>query len=1071
MATTGNTFNTLDLTIGQVQNLAPQGQAETGVNAGISLTTADTGIVLNSGGVIKGGQTAFNTGNGFFLGYTGAQYKVSIGDPSGQHITWDGSNVVISANTGTFAGNLVVSGDLTVNGTTTTLNTQNLQVEDKNIILNYGTGDTSASVNGAGITIQDAVNSSTDATILWDASTDTFDFSHPVDITGNIVVSGTVDGRDVATDGTKLDGIEASADVTDATNVTAAGALMDSELTSIASVKALNQGVATTDSPTFAGLTTTANVSFGDNDKAVFGAGSDLQIYHDGSNSRIHDTGTGNLILRGSHFKIEDAEGFDFLSAIDEGDGGTVRLFHDASEKLKTKSTGIDVTGVIITDGMTTSADINFGDNDKAVFGAGSDLQIYHDGSHSYIEDAAGTGNLKLRTNTLRIENAAGSELSATFVEDGAVTLYNDNTARLATTSTGIDVTGVITTDGLTTSADINFGDDDKAVFGAGTDLEIFHESSTGRSFIKETGSDEFRILGSDIRIKNGGDSKTFMQMTDGGSVAIRHNDATKFETSSSGINVTGTAVTDGLTVDGSATITTADNTTQLTLKSTDDDAAVGPRMDFSRRTASPADNDLTGQMRFRADNDAAELTNYAIISSSIVDASDGTEDGGLEIFTKVAGTDRSRVKFNSTGATFNDDQQDLDFRIASDDSSHLFFADAQLDQVNIGGSVNYSSKLAVITDDNSINLSLVSTDEDSNIGPKLSLRRDSASPANSDSLGRIQFTGDNNAGQNTIFGQITAILEDVTDGAEDGTLDVNTIVDGTSRSRLKIRSTESVFNEGSQNIDFRVESDGNTNMLFVDAENDRIGVGTNSPDSMLHVSGGGNEKIILEQSSAPRQNYIGINTGDNLEIAADEDNLGSGSSIRFRVDASEKARITENGHFISGSDGGSDLGKSDTRWQNLYLSGGAYIGGTGSSNYLDDYEEGTFTFTLHDASSGGNASSTTSTGDYTKVGRLVTLSIRVRNNVSTTGMTANNTLHFDLPFTSSSNNRSTGSVVTSQVDFSTGRIGVAPVISAGAARGSFQTIQNGGDRGSLKVSALTDGVSDFHSLTIQYIT
>jgi len=73
----------------------------------------------------------------------------------------------------------------------------------------------------------------------------------------NIVMatSSTVDGRDVSVDGTKLDGIEASADVTDTANVTAAGALMDSELTAIASVKALNQGVATTDSPAFAGLT------------------------------------------------------------------------------------------------------------------------------------------------------------------------------------------------------------------------------------------------------------------------------------------------------------------------------------------------------------------------------------------------------------------------------------------------------------------------------------------------------------------------------------------------------------------------------------------------------------------------------------------------------------------------------------------------------------------------------------------------------------------------------------------------------------------------------------------------
>lgn len=75
-------------------------------------------------------------------------------------------------------GNLTVTGDLTVNGTTTTLNTATLDVEDKNITLNFGAGDTSASANGAGITIQDAVDASTDATILWDATNDEFDFSH-----------------------------------------------------------------------------------------------------------------------------------------------------------------------------------------------------------------------------------------------------------------------------------------------------------------------------------------------------------------------------------------------------------------------------------------------------------------------------------------------------------------------------------------------------------------------------------------------------------------------------------------------------------------------------------------------------------------------------------------------------------------------------------------------------------------------------------------------------------------------------------------------------------------------------
>ena len=81
-------------------------------------------------------------------------------------------------------GDVTVGGNLTVNGTTTTLNTATLNVEDKNIVLNYASGDTSSTADGAGITIQDAVNSSTDATISWDASDDRFDFSHMINVQG-----------------------------------------------------------------------------------------------------------------------------------------------------------------------------------------------------------------------------------------------------------------------------------------------------------------------------------------------------------------------------------------------------------------------------------------------------------------------------------------------------------------------------------------------------------------------------------------------------------------------------------------------------------------------------------------------------------------------------------------------------------------------------------------------------------------------------------------------------------------------------------------------------------------------
>jgi hypothetical protein len=114
-------------------------------------------------------------------------------------------------------------------------------------------------------------------------------------------------------------------------------------------------------------------------------------------------------------------------------------------------STAAAITGTTITGtSFVSSGDMTFGDNDKAIFGAGSDLKLYHTGSHSYI-DENGTGNLYIGSNNGAGVYIQGSgETLASFVDDGAVTLYHDNAAKLATTSTGIDVTGTVTADGLT---------------------------------------------------------------------------------------------------------------------------------------------------------------------------------------------------------------------------------------------------------------------------------------------------------------------------------------------------------------------------------------------------------------------------------------------------------------------------------------------------------------------------------------------------------------------------------------------------------------------------------------------
>lgn len=115
----------------------------------------------------------------------------------------------------------------------------------------------------------------------------------------NISVTGTVDGRDVAADGVKLDTIETNADVTDFTNVQAAGALMDSELANIDAVKDLNQGVSTTDSPTFVDTTLTGTLK-GPSNFVI-----DPSVHGD-------DTGTviiaGNLTVRGLTTSVNSTE-------------------------------------------------------------------------------------------------------------------------------------------------------------------------------------------------------------------------------------------------------------------------------------------------------------------------------------------------------------------------------------------------------------------------------------------------------------------------------------------------------------------------------------------------------------------------------------------------------------------------------------------------------------------------------------------------------------------------------------------------------------------------------------------
>ena len=176
---------------------------------------------------------------------------------------------------------------------------------------------------------------------------------------------------------------------------------------------------------------------------------------------------------------------------------------------------------------------LEFADSAKATFGADADLQIFHDASNSIIRDS-GTGKLALDGSTVEIRKNDGTDVMAQFVEDGAVSLYHDNSVKLATTATGITVTGSIALDGL------HLDDSEKLTFGnsSSPDLEIFHDANN--SFISDIGTGSLVISGNEVKIQNAANDEVMAQFTQDGAATLLFNNATKFATDAECVNVTG---------------------------------------------------------------------------------------------------------------------------------------------------------------------------------------------------------------------------------------------------------------------------------------------------------------------------------------------------------------------------------------------------------------------------------------------------------------------------------------------------------------------------------------------------
>ena len=366
-----------------------------------------------------------------------------------------------------------------------------------------------------------------------------------LNVTGNITVSGTVDGVDIAALNTTVSNI-----TTDLVSDT---------------------------SPQLGGeLQTNGNdISFADDDRATFGAGDDLRIYHNGSHSYIDEAGTGNLYVR--------SEGLVQLGTITGTEtclnayaNGAVVLYYDNSKKLDTYADGVrissdgntgrlvladtngnfawqltgfdagsagsggrgvfqDANGGMVLDMRASGSNIHSyntiklngagtADNLKVTFGAGDDLQIYHDGSNSYIDNH--TGDLNIRGNGDDIFlKPVDTEVALKAVPNGGVELYYDNTKHFETRSDGVIISGRLSTSN--TGAFMTLSDSSPYGF-------IIDQSASRNITI--------RTDGDNINLNQRTNGEYYIRCIKDTDVKVFYDGSQKLGTTSTGVSITGRA-------------------------------------------------------------------------------------------------------------------------------------------------------------------------------------------------------------------------------------------------------------------------------------------------------------------------------------------------------------------------------------------------------------------------------------------------------------------------------------------------------------------------------------------------
>ena len=721
--------------------------------------------------------------------------------------------------------------------------------------------------------------------------------------------------------------------------------------------------------------TLTGDLTFPDNEKAIFGTGGDLEIYHDTSASNIINT-TGDLIIADTSGDVRIQGKYGENSIVANNDG-SVELYYDNVKKFETTASGAKISGSTGDAVLLLEADT--GNNDEA--------------DNAYIEFSQDGGGVSAKSgigvdgnNRYNIHTTTGSGTTYFDIHGGEETrLYYGTNVKLETLTNGASVNGTLYVN-PTLAVQSSSGFASIEVGGpSGAFIDLKSPNSDDYDFRLITYGTSGVLATDDLHLKNKAQNKDYLDATDAGAVNIYYDNVKKFETTST-----------GATVSGDLTLTKSSGDTKLYIEADSDNDTEGDnafiifKQDGGLETSAvwtgnfggSNDNALNltnsgqygGGIRFgtTATNGAWEtatermridrhgdITTFGTNGNIVFDYSADTlnfddnmfakfgDSGDLRIwhsgtnsFIQEGGTgdlyiQSATVNITDTSSTpsgkfidggavelYHNGNKKFETRSGgvtitgnlqfaethgSDGNTQIFTEqsvssqttlvlqtgddattnnedDVRIRHRNYGNATPQDLEMAIFkrnVSDNSKaditfngDVTLLSTDAGASAAPTLSLYRNSASPANSDDIGQIEFQGENDNDEKITFGRIDVKNSGVADGAEYGQMDFMVMHNGSEMMPFRLSfNLVQFYRDLYIGAAYKIQFEGNAYNDF---------------ETSLTVAGPTADRTITLPDA----------TGTVL--------LDTGNQ-------------TLTGHFLPGADDTYDLGSSSKQWRDIY--------------------------------------------------------------------------------------------------------------------------------------------------------